>query len=216
MKQIFGHVIDNQTRCKHYFGEKDIIAIKFKCCNKYYPCYKCHQENETHEIEVWKKENYNEFCILCGVCKNEHSLNQYLNTNYCLYCKSDFNERCEMHYHLYFETWLQQRLTSFNAILPASKSSAVWVTSYHLEFSRKSIVTNISLFYNLQQATIRFKPNINKLYLPFHENSDWRKYPLPKKRVRTFCKGGLSSREWYMQGRHRRCPNSCNTNSHPL
>lgn len=103
MVKIFGQIIDYQTRCKHYHTEKDIIAIKFKCCDKYYPCYKCHEELEDHSIAVWPKEEFNETAIICGVCKREHTINEYLSTKNCLTCKSLFNEGCANHYHLYFE-----------------------------------------------------------------------------------------------------------------
>ena len=35
----------------------DVIAIKFKCCNKYYPCYKCHEEHESHAIKDGQKKS---------------------------------------------------------------------------------------------------------------------------------------------------------------
>lgn len=53
MPKVYGSLIDTETRCRHYFTEEDIIAIKFKCCNKYYPCYKCHNEFEKHAIKRW-------------------------------------------------------------------------------------------------------------------------------------------------------------------
>lgn len=103
MIQIFGQTVDQQTRCKHYHTEKDIIAIKFRCCNKYYPCYKCHSECEDHEIELWKESEFDQLAIVCGVCKIEHTIQQYMNTNKCINCKSSFNTGCKKHYHLYFE-----------------------------------------------------------------------------------------------------------------
>lgn len=33
MPKVYGSLIDTETRCRHYFTEEDIIAIKFKCCN---------------------------------------------------------------------------------------------------------------------------------------------------------------------------------------
>ena len=36
----------------------DVIAIKFKCCNKYYPCYKCHEEHESHAIKRWTEKEF--------------------------------------------------------------------------------------------------------------------------------------------------------------
>lgn len=101
--KVYGHIVDHQTRCKHYASEKDIIAIKFKCCDKYYPCYQCHNELESHPIVVWKKEEFNEWAILCGICQKEQSIHQYLDTGRCTYCDSEFNEGCSKHYHIYFE-----------------------------------------------------------------------------------------------------------------
>jgi len=101
--KVYGHIVDHQTRCKHYASEKDIIAIKFKCCDKYYPCYHCHNELENHPIERWKKEEFNKLAILCGVCQTEQSVYQYLNTGRCIYCDSEFNEGCSKHYHIYFQ-----------------------------------------------------------------------------------------------------------------
>ncbi|RDW16225.1 CHY zinc finger protein [Oceanobacillus chungangensis] len=103
MMKIYGPIVDDQTRCKHYATEKDIIAIKFNCCGKYYPCYKCHNECESHAISVWKKEEFNELAIICGVCKTEHPIYLYLDTGKCMNCNATFNEGCKKHYHLYFE-----------------------------------------------------------------------------------------------------------------
>ena len=41
---IVGVGVDGETRCAHYRSERDIIAIKFKCCKKWFPCYECHAE----------------------------------------------------------------------------------------------------------------------------------------------------------------------------
>lgn len=103
MPIVYGSTVDNQTRCKHYHTPKDIIAIKFKCCHKYYPCFQCHEECENHEIAVWKKDEWNTPAILCGVCKTELTIEQYLHADKCLYCGSAFNEGCRNHYHLYFD-----------------------------------------------------------------------------------------------------------------
>lgn len=45
--RLGGSIIDVNTRCIHYHTNLDIIAIKFKCCDIYYPCYKCHEEIST-------------------------------------------------------------------------------------------------------------------------------------------------------------------------
>ena len=50
--------IDDQTRCRHYHSERDIIAIKFKCCETYYPCIFCHEEQADHQVEVWPTKEF--------------------------------------------------------------------------------------------------------------------------------------------------------------
>lgn len=102
MLPVFGQFVDGETRCVHYHSNKDIIAIKFKCCQKYYSCYKCHLEAENHEIKVWPKHQFDHNAILCGVCKTEFTIEQYLQMNQCKNCGSLFNEGCSLHHHLYF------------------------------------------------------------------------------------------------------------------
>src|SRR5690606_7090890 len=70
----------DQTRCTHYHSQVDIIAIKFKCCKKYYPCYKCHQAAEIHTPQVWSVTEQDQKAILCGVCKHELTIAEYLNS----------------------------------------------------------------------------------------------------------------------------------------
>lgn len=41
---VYGQSIDKQTRCIHWHSALDVIAIKFKCCDKYYPCFSCHEK----------------------------------------------------------------------------------------------------------------------------------------------------------------------------
>lgn len=93
MLKVYGSLIDTETRCRHYFTEEDIIAIKFKCCNKYYPCYKCHNEFEKHAIKRWSEPSFNEKAILCGVCKHELTINEYMMVERCPNCQSRFNNR---------------------------------------------------------------------------------------------------------------------------
>lgn len=104
MPNIYGSLVDNKTRCIHWHTEKDIIAIKFYCCGKYYPCYSCHEEHEDHPITVWPREKFNELAILCGECKQQLTINQYLSSgSVCPNCNANFNPGCSLHYHLYFE-----------------------------------------------------------------------------------------------------------------
>ncbi len=101
---IFGKSIDNQTRCVHWHSPLDVIAIKFKCCDKYYPCFSCHEEEAAHPHQVWPKAQFDEKAILCGVCGHELSIQDYMNSNNtCPNCQASFNPGCSNHYHLYFE-----------------------------------------------------------------------------------------------------------------
>lgn len=102
--EVFGKIFDEQTRCSHHHGLTDVIAIKFRCCKQYYPCHSCHQESTNHKPEVWARNEFDEKAILCGVCKTELTINEYLKgNNACPYCKAAFNPNCSLHYSLYFD-----------------------------------------------------------------------------------------------------------------
>ena len=102
--KVNGKAVDEQTRCVHYHSALDIIAIKFKCCRVYYPCYYCHKEAADHEPMVWNKEEFETKAILCGACMHEMTIVQYKTSNYCCpVCAAAFNPACVNHYHLYFE-----------------------------------------------------------------------------------------------------------------
>ena len=103
MIKIYGLTVDKQTRCKHYHSPLDVIAIKFKCCGKFYPCYQCHQACENHKIERWRPAEFNEKAILCGVCRTTLSIHEYMAITHCPHCNAQFNEGCKNHYHLYFD-----------------------------------------------------------------------------------------------------------------
>jgi uncharacterized CHY-type Zn-finger protein len=102
---IYGKPVDQQTRCVHWHSQLDVIAIKFKCCEEYYPCYSCHEETTDHQPEVWPQSEFDTKAILCGVCGTELSIKDYMaSDNTCPKCKAAFNPGCSKHYHLYFET----------------------------------------------------------------------------------------------------------------
>lgn len=103
--KVYGKSVDNQTRCVHWHSQLDVIAIKFKCCDKYYPCFSCHEEEADHAHDVWPKSAFDQKAILCGVCGNELTINEYIESdNTCPHCEASFNPGCSNHYHLYFET----------------------------------------------------------------------------------------------------------------
>ncbi len=101
---VTGVDIDPQTRCAHYQSERDIIAIRFKCCGKWFPCHKCHAELAAHATEVWSKGEFDERAVLCGGCGHQLTVREYLACgSVCPHCSRQFNPGCALHYDLYFE-----------------------------------------------------------------------------------------------------------------
>jgi uncharacterized CHY-type Zn-finger protein len=101
---VAGLALDAQTRCAHYHGTLDIIAIKMKCCGTFYACKDCHEALADHPIAVWPRTEWDEFAVRCGTCSTEMSISQYLTCSYrCPACGSAFNPRCRDHYDFYFE-----------------------------------------------------------------------------------------------------------------
>lgn len=104
-QEVFGADIDAQTRCRHWHSPIDVIAIKFKCCGKYYSCFDCHAEFEIHQPQVWAVSEFETRAVLCGVCGYQLKIDEYLGCrSVCPCCESGFNPGCAKHYHLYFET----------------------------------------------------------------------------------------------------------------
>jgi uncharacterized CHY-type Zn-finger protein len=102
--EVRGIHLDAQTRCEHWHGPTDIIAIKMKCCGIYYACKDCHAALADHPIEVWAETRWNEKAVLCGACGAELTIHQYMQSGYsCPTCREPFNPGCRNHYHLYFE-----------------------------------------------------------------------------------------------------------------
>ena len=102
--EIKGKTVDNQTRCEHYHSDLDIIAVKFKCCDAYYPCFACHNEATEHNPQTWNKTEWDTLAVFCGACQNEMTINQYLKSEaICPFCQAAFNPKCQNHHHLYFE-----------------------------------------------------------------------------------------------------------------
>lgn len=99
-----GVCLDPQTRCAHWRSPLDIIAIRMRCCGKYYACRECHDALENHPVEVWPKAEWDQLAVLCGACKTELSVRHYMEcNNICPSCGAGFNPGCRNHYHLYFE-----------------------------------------------------------------------------------------------------------------
>jgi len=102
---VQGKVLDNETRCTHYHTEVDRIAIKFYCCDTYFPCFECHKEDGCGNPDVWPAEKFDEKAILCGACGHELTITEYLNCeSECPTCVALFNPGCGLHRNLYFQT----------------------------------------------------------------------------------------------------------------
>ncbi|TAM70802.1 MAG: hypothetical protein EPN48_03885 [Microbacteriaceae bacterium] len=100
--RVHGPVIDAQTRCIHYGTAEDVVAIKFACCGRYYPCHLCHGESESHPPRQWLLAQRGERAVLCGVCSRELTIAEYLAVERCPGCAARFNDGCRLHRGLYF------------------------------------------------------------------------------------------------------------------
>lgn len=101
---VHGVALDAETRCVHYHGALDIIAIKMRCCGIYHACRECHDELAGHAAEVWPQAEWHKKAVLCGACGSELSVHAYLACeNRCPACRAPFNPGCKNHHHLYFE-----------------------------------------------------------------------------------------------------------------
>jgi GMP synthase (glutamine-hydrolysing) len=101
---VKGIDLDEQTRCAHYHKPEDIVAIKMKCCGDYYACKDCHEALAGHAIQVWPLGEWDRRAVLCGCCRSELTIRQYLESgSRCPECQTGFNPACRNHYHLYFE-----------------------------------------------------------------------------------------------------------------
>jgi uncharacterized CHY-type Zn-finger protein len=101
--EVHGVHLGTHRGCAHYHSALDVIAIKFKCCQKYYACYFCHEELEDHPPKRWEKEEFECRAILCRQCGHELSIQEYLSCkNTCPHCRVQFNPGCKSHWNLYF------------------------------------------------------------------------------------------------------------------
>ena len=101
---VRGVEVDAETRCGHWHGPTDIIALRMKCCGEWFPCYECHLETTDHASQVWSLDERDTGAVLCGACGEVLSIEAYLESeSRCPSCSAAFNPGCANHYHLYFE-----------------------------------------------------------------------------------------------------------------
>jgi uncharacterized CHY-type Zn-finger protein len=102
--RVLGPVVDQETRCIHYHTPLDVIAIKFACCQEFYPCHLCHAATADHDTEQWPIDSRGEQAVLCGVCGHQQTIAEYLDTGACPACTAPFNPGCKLHTDSYFQT----------------------------------------------------------------------------------------------------------------
>ncbi|MBA2378916.1 MAG: hypothetical protein H0V76_05015 [Blastocatellia bacterium] len=103
-ERVFGVDVDRETRCAHWHGPTDVIALKFKCCGRWYPCYECHTDVAGHPATQWPVSERSTEAILCGSCGTKLTIDEYFAaSSICPKCNHAFNPGCAKHYDLYFE-----------------------------------------------------------------------------------------------------------------
>jgi uncharacterized CHY-type Zn-finger protein len=101
---VYGVAVDAATRCAHYCGATDVIAIRFHCCGRWYPCHACHRAHARHPATAWPVAEHGTRAILCGMCGHQLTIAEYLAGDArCPSCGAAFNPGCTRHHHLYFE-----------------------------------------------------------------------------------------------------------------
>ncbi len=101
--RILGAPVDDETRCVHYHGPADVVAIEFACCRAFYPCIHCHAAHAGHPAQRWPAADFGRHAILCGACGTTLPIRDYLAAPACPACGAGFNPACASHHALYFE-----------------------------------------------------------------------------------------------------------------
>jgi uncharacterized CHY-type Zn-finger protein len=107
-QQVRGVEVGPETRCAHYDTERDVVALRFACCEAYYPCFRCHEATADHEAiadhEVSRLSvDSSASAVLCGVCGAELTPREFVAGEHrCPDCDAAFNPGCADHYDQYF------------------------------------------------------------------------------------------------------------------
>jgi uncharacterized CHY-type Zn-finger protein len=101
---IFGLDLDAASRCRHWHSPLDIVAMRFKCCGKFFACADCHEALAGHSIERWTPADTEQVVARCGQCGLCMTLSGYLTCDdSCPGCRAPFNPGCRKHRGIYFE-----------------------------------------------------------------------------------------------------------------
>ena len=113
-----GVAVNPETRCAHWDSERDVVALRFGCCETFSPCYACHAETADHDPEPWPRARFDDPAVLCGACGTTLSARAYLDgegqrlsgnrtqsgDDTCPACGAAFNPGCRRHQDRYFES----------------------------------------------------------------------------------------------------------------
>ena len=96
--------VDAQTRCAHWHGRTDVVALQCACCETFYPCHACHHATTGRRFQPWPLARLDEPAVLCGACRSLLTPEAYLASgDTCPACGTAFNPGCRAHRDLYFE-----------------------------------------------------------------------------------------------------------------
>jgi len=99
-----GVEVDAETRCAHYDTARDVVALRFPCCDAYFPCFRCHDAVTDHESQRVARESFGDPAVLCGVCGTTLSVLTYFDCeDSCPDCSAPFNPGCRRHRDRYFD-----------------------------------------------------------------------------------------------------------------
>lgn len=100
---VRGVAVAPDTRCAHYDTPRDVVAIRFACCEAYYPCFECHRAVTSHEPTRWPSARRDEPAVLCGACGTTMTAPAYRAADHaCPHCGAAFNPGCRAHWARYF------------------------------------------------------------------------------------------------------------------
>lgn len=104
-KIVHGIDVDEETRCAHWHGADDVIALRMHCCKRWFPCYECHEVLVAdHSASPWPRAQREAEAVLCGACGKTLQIDEYLVCqSRCPDCAAAFNPGCVRHWHLYFD-----------------------------------------------------------------------------------------------------------------
>ena len=99
--EVEGREVDEQGRCAHYRGERDVVANRCAVCCLYWACHACHRELADHPFGRMRIDA--PASVLCGNCGYTMGYQEYSAAPDCPNCDHPFNPGCGLHAPLYFE-----------------------------------------------------------------------------------------------------------------